>query len=60
MQQAIDQNRSPEQDVNSLFETALLQRTMVSAVDPVAGDGHEMTAARHCVAQNRQVPIIHV
>lgn len=51
---------APEQDVHGLLEAALLQGPVVCAVDAVPRDGHEMTAAGHRLAQNRQVPVVHV
>lgn len=50
----------PEQDINSLLEAALLQGPMICAINTVACNGHEMAATCHGLAQNRQVPVVHI
>jgi hypothetical protein len=45
-----------QQDVDGLLKAALRERRGVRAVDAVARDGHQVPAARHDVAQDREVP----
>ena len=42
--------KTPEQDVNGLLKAGSPQRAGLSAVDAIAGDGHEVAAAGHAVA----------
>lgn len=50
------EHRRAHEDVHRLLEAALRQGARLAAVDAVAGDGHEVAAAGHDVAQDGQVP----
>ena len=49
-----------EQNVHRLLERASHQRSIFHAIDAVSGDRHQVASARHHVAQNAQVPVIHI
>ncbi|GIX63995.1 secretin receptor [Babesia caballi] len=53
-------HRRVDERLQGLLETALDHRPAVGAVQPVARDGHDVPLLGHDVAQQRQVPIVHV
>ena len=48
------------QDVHCLLEAAAHKGARVLSVDAVPGDGHEMAAVGHHIAQNCDVAVVHV
>lgn len=58
--EAVQLQDVPVQDIHCLLKGALLQGSVLCAVDAVASDGHEMAAPCHGVTQDSQVAVVHV